>query len=129
MQRSEFVRPGLTITINSATIGSDGTITTTYTLTDPNGLGLDSAGVNTPGTISVSFVAATIPANAEQYTAYTTKTATGTIIAHYAATRRGFGRRDHRAGDHRAVSICVQDQSAHWFRCDRDTYHRNLRVS
>lgn len=57
----QFVRPGLTITVNSATIGSDGTITTTYTLTDPNGLGLDSAGVNTPGTISVSFIAATIP--------------------------------------------------------------------
>src|SRR5579871_47510 len=77
----QFVRPGLTITVNSATIGADGTITTTFSLTDPNGLGLDNLGAVTPGTISVSFVAATIPANAEQYTSYTTRTATGTVIA------------------------------------------------
>jgi len=31
----DFVNPGLTITINSATIAADGTITATYTLTDP----------------------------------------------------------------------------------------------
>ncbi len=77
----QFVRPGLTITINSAAIASDGTITTTYTLSDPNGLPLDSGGVNTPGTIALSFVAAVIPSNSEDYTAYTTRTATGTVIA------------------------------------------------
>ena len=31
----DFARPGLAITINSAKIASDGTITVTYTLTDP----------------------------------------------------------------------------------------------
>lgn len=77
----QFVNPGLTITINSAAIASNGTITTTYTLTDPTGLPLDAAGVQTPGTISVSFIAATIPAGQEQYTAYTTRVATGTVIA------------------------------------------------
>ncbi|HTS77222.1 MAG TPA: OmcA/MtrC family decaheme c-type cytochrome [Bryobacteraceae bacterium] len=80
-QSVEYVSPGLTITINSAAIANDGTITTTYTLTDPTGLPLDSAGVQTPGTISVSFIAATIPSGQEQYTAYTTKVATGTVIA------------------------------------------------
>ena len=38
----EFVRPGLTITVNSAAIAANGAITVTYTLTDPNGLPLDS---------------------------------------------------------------------------------------
>jgi OmcA/MtrC family decaheme c-type cytochrome len=76
----EFVNPGLTITINSASIAADGTITTTYTLTDPKGLPLDNAGVSTPGTISLSYVAAYIPATQAQYTAYTTRTVTGTLI-------------------------------------------------
>ncbi len=76
----EFVSPGLTITVNSATIGADGTITVVYGLTDPNGLPLDSAGVTTPGTISVSLVAATIPNNQEQYTTYTTRSATGSML-------------------------------------------------
>ena len=73
----EFLRPGLQIAINSASVGSaDGTITTVYTITDPTGLPLDLAGVYTPGPISLSFVAGFIPANAEQYTAYTTRSAT-----------------------------------------------------
>src|SRR5580658_2748271 len=77
----EFVNPGLTITVTGATIAANGTITVQYALTDPTGLPLDSAGVQTPGTISTSFVAGYIPNNQEQYTAYTTKVATGTAIA------------------------------------------------
>jgi OmcA/MtrC family decaheme c-type cytochrome len=77
----EFVLPGLTITANSATIAPNGTITVTYTLTDPNGLSLDSAGVTTPGTISVSFVAAVLPNSQGDYTTYTTRSATGTVLA------------------------------------------------
>ncbi|MEP6717094.1 MAG: OmcA/MtrC family decaheme c-type cytochrome, partial [Terriglobia bacterium] len=73
-----FLRPGLVITINSASIAADGTISTTYTLTDPVGLPLDAAGVYTPGPIAVSYVAAYIPANQDQYTAYTTRVQTGT---------------------------------------------------
>jgi OmcA/MtrC family decaheme c-type cytochrome len=76
----EFVRPGLTITVNSASIAADGTISVVYTLTDPNGLPLDAAGVTTPGTISLSFVAAVIPNDQEQYTTYTTTSATGTLL-------------------------------------------------
>ena len=48
-QTVEFVRPGLTITINSAKIASDGTITTVYSITDPNGLPLDSAATSPMG--------------------------------------------------------------------------------
>ena len=77
----EFVRPGLVIKINSAQIAGDGTIAVIYTVSDPAGLPLDSAGVTTPGTISLSFIAAVIPNNQEQYTSYTTRTATGTVLA------------------------------------------------
>ena len=76
----EFVNPGLKIAIQSAAIASDGTITTTYTVSDPTGLPLDTAGVNTPGTISLSFLAAAIPKGQEQYVSYITRTATGTVI-------------------------------------------------
>ena len=41
-----FIRPGLAITINSAQIAADGTITTVFTLTDPAGLPLDLTGVD-----------------------------------------------------------------------------------
>jgi len=75
----EFVRPGLTITVNSAAIASNGTISVTYTLTDPSGLPLDSTGVTTPGTISLSFIAASIPKGQEQYVAYTVRSATGAV--------------------------------------------------
>lgn len=73
----EFLRPGLKIQVNSASIAADGTISTVYTITDPVGLGLDLAGVYTPGPITLSFVAAYIPKNATQYTAYTTRSRTG----------------------------------------------------
>ena len=77
----DFARPGLVITINSAKIASDGTITVTYTLTDPAGLPLDAAGVTTPGTISLGYVAAVLPANQEEYTAYTTRANSGPAVA------------------------------------------------
>ncbi len=77
----EYVNPGLKITVNSAAIAANGTITVTYTLTDPNGIPLDTAGVVTPGTISLSYIAAVIPNGQEDYTAYTTRAATGTVIA------------------------------------------------
>jgi OmcA/MtrC family decaheme c-type cytochrome len=77
----EFVAPGLTITITGAAISSTGTITVNYTLTDPNGLPLDSAGTYTPGSISLSYVAAVLPNGQQDYTTYTTRTATGTVIA------------------------------------------------
>ena len=50
-----FVRPGLTMTIVSAKIADDGTLSVDYKLTDPKGLGLDRLGVTTPGAITPSF--------------------------------------------------------------------------
>ena len=76
----DFARPGLVITINSAKIASDGTITVTYTLTDPAGLPLDAAGVTTPGAVSLAYVASYIPTGQAQYVAYTTSSASGKAL-------------------------------------------------
>lgn len=77
----EFLRPGLTITVNSAQVSASGTISVVYTVADPAGLPLDTAGIITPGPISLSFVAAVLPNGQEDYTAYTTRAATGKVIA------------------------------------------------
>ena len=74
-----FVRPGLAIHIGSAQIIADGTISVNYSITDPQGLALDLAGVNTPGKVSLSYVAAVLPNDKTEYTAYTTRQATGTV--------------------------------------------------
>jgi OmcA/MtrC family decaheme c-type cytochrome len=76
----DFVRPGLVITINSASISSAGVISVTYTLTDPSGLPLDAAGVTTPGAVSLAYVASYIPKGQEQYVAYTTSSVTGKAL-------------------------------------------------
>jgi OmcA/MtrC family decaheme c-type cytochrome len=75
----QFVRPGLTITVNSAQITSGGTISVTYTITDPMSLPLDATGVSTPGAVKLSFIAAYIPKGQEQYVAYTTRQSTGKL--------------------------------------------------
>jgi len=72
----DFVRPGLVFKISTASIASDGTITARVLVTDPQGLPLDRLGVDTPGTVSMSFIAATIPNGKKQYTSYTTRTST-----------------------------------------------------
>ena len=74
-----FVRPGLVLKIIFADIASDGTIRTRFSITDPKGLPLDRDGVNTPGAVSVSFIASYIPKGATQYVAYTTRLQTSPI--------------------------------------------------
>lgn len=74
-----FVTPGLSITINSAQVSSNGTFTVIYTITDPSGFPLDMAGVTTPGPVSLSYIAAYIPSGQEQYVTYTTRPATGAV--------------------------------------------------
>ena len=69
---------GLVLTISSASIAANGTISVSYSLADISGLPLDSTGATTTGVISVSYIAGYIPNNAEQYTSYTTSTSTGT---------------------------------------------------
>jgi OmcA/MtrC family decaheme c-type cytochrome len=75
-----FVRPGMVITINAASISAAGVISVTYTVSDPLGLPLDASGVTTPGVISLAYVAAYIPKGQEQYVAYTTGQATGSAL-------------------------------------------------
>lgn len=77
----QFVNPGLVFAIQSASIAGDGTITVNFTIADPTGLPLDKTGVQTPGTVSVSFLAAAIPNGQEQYVSYITRAATGPVIA------------------------------------------------
>src|SRR4051794_5604020 len=72
-----FVRPGLVITISSAQVAQDGTISVDFGLTDPKGAPLDRTGVTTPGAVSLSFIAAHIPKGQTQYVDYVTRTATG----------------------------------------------------
>jgi OmcA/MtrC family decaheme c-type cytochrome len=74
-----FVQPGLVISIVAASVAADGTITTDFSLTDPSGAPLDRNGVTTPGKVSLNFIAAYIPKGAEQYIAYTTRSATGAV--------------------------------------------------
>src|SRR5580658_11147236 len=76
----DFVTSGLVITINSAAIAANGTITVIYTLTDPSGLPLDATGATTPGVVSLAYVASYIPKGQEQYVAYTTEQATGAAL-------------------------------------------------
>ncbi len=74
-----FVRPGLVFNLSDAQIAQDGTIMVRVKVTDPQGLPLDRLGVNTPGVVALSFIAATIPKGQTQYTAYTTRTQVSTI--------------------------------------------------
>src|SRR5215472_15284115 len=71
-----FVRPGLVITIVSAKVANDGTASVDYKITDPKGLPLDLAGVQTPGAVSVSFCLAYIPKGETQFYSYTTRVQT-----------------------------------------------------
>jgi OmcA/MtrC family decaheme c-type cytochrome len=72
-----FVRPGLVLKIQSASIADDGTIKVRFTTTDPKGLPLDKDGVTTPGTIGPRFMIATIPAGQKQYKSYISRQVTG----------------------------------------------------
>jgi OmcA/MtrC family decaheme c-type cytochrome len=67
-----FIRPGITVKIVSAAIAKDGTITARISIADPKGLPLDRDGITTPGPVSMSLIAAYIPAGKTQYVAYTT---------------------------------------------------------
>lgn len=75
-----FVRPGLKFTIQSVLIGeADLKIRVTFSITDDLGLPLDRLGIYTPGPVSTSFVAASIPKDQSQYVAYTTRDQTSPI--------------------------------------------------
>jgi OmcA/MtrC family decaheme c-type cytochrome len=63
---------GVVVKIQSAAIAKDGTITARFTLVDSDGLPLDRLGVTSKGPVSLSLIAAYIPAGKTQYISYTT---------------------------------------------------------
>ncbi len=73
-----FVRPGLRVTIQGATIAQDGTVTVNFSIADPKGLALDRQGITTPGAVTTSFLIAYLPNDQNQYVNYITRTATST---------------------------------------------------
>ena len=83
-----FVRPGLTIAIQSAKVASDGTISVDYKLLDPKGQPLDLSGLVTPGAISLSFITAYIPQGATEFWSYTARPQTSPIT-HVTANQAG----------------------------------------
>lgn len=83
-----FVRPGLIIDVVGHEVAADGTVKARVKLTDLRGAGLDRLGVTTPGTVSVSFILATIPAGQSYYTSVTTRVQTSPITGQ-SATQAG----------------------------------------
>src|ERR1022692_1681282 len=65
-------KTGVVVKIQSAAIAKDGTITVRATIVDSDGIPLDRSGVATKGPVSMSFIAAYIPAGQSQYVSYTT---------------------------------------------------------
>ena len=67
----DFVRPGLVLKVLSASIGADGTMAATVSLSDPEGLQLDPTGVATPGAITVACTVAVLPNGSNDFVSYT----------------------------------------------------------
>lgn len=76
---SSLGKTGVVVKIKSATIAQDGTITARATIVDADGISLDRLGVATAGPVSMSFIAAYIPAGQTQYVSYTTTVAKATL--------------------------------------------------
>ena len=80
-------KTGVVVKIQSASIGKDGTITARATIVDSNGNPLDRLGVTTAGLVSMSFIAAYIPAGQTQYVSYTTSVSKATITSNPSQTQ------------------------------------------
>src|SRR5271157_3904 len=72
-------KTGVVVKIQSAAIAKDGTITARATIVDSDGNPLDRLGVASKGPVSMSFIAAYIPAGQTQYVSYTTSVAAATL--------------------------------------------------
>jgi OmcA/MtrC family decaheme c-type cytochrome len=72
---------GVVVKIQSASIAKDGTITARATIADTDGHPLDRLGATTAGPVSMSFIAAYIPAGQTQYVSYTTSVSNATITS------------------------------------------------
>ncbi len=76
---SSLGKTGVVVKIQGAAIANDGAITVRATIVDPDGVPLDRLGVTTPGPVSLSFIAAYIPAGKSQYVSYTTTVLNATL--------------------------------------------------
>ena len=76
---SSLGHTGVVVKIQSASIAKDGTITARATIVDTDGHPLDRLGATTDGPVSMSFIAAYIPAGQLQYVSYTTSVSAATI--------------------------------------------------
>ena len=76
---SAIGKTGIVVKIQSAAIAKDGTITVRATIVDSDGTALDRLGATTAGPVSMSFIAAYIPAHQSQYVSYTTTVAKATL--------------------------------------------------
>ncbi len=79
-QQAVWTRPGLQVTIQNVAIGTDRKPVITFKLADANGVGIDRAGNQTPGSVSTSFILAYIPQNGTQYVDYCTRSSTGPVL-------------------------------------------------
>jgi OmcA/MtrC family decaheme c-type cytochrome len=84
---SSLGKTGVVVKIQAAAIASDGTITVRATIVDFNGHPLDRLGVATAGPVSMSFIAAYIPAGQTQYVSYTTSVAKATLNSNPSQTQ------------------------------------------
>jgi OmcA/MtrC family decaheme c-type cytochrome len=75
---SSLGKTGVVVKIQSAAIAKDGTITVRATIVDKDGFPLDRLGVASNGKVSMSFIAASIPAGQTQYVSYSTTVAKAT---------------------------------------------------
>ncbi|MCB1041875.1 MAG: OmcA/MtrC family decaheme c-type cytochrome [Acidobacteria bacterium] len=75
----DYIRPGLNFEVQSWDINADGKLVVVLSMTDDRGQPLDRAGNVTPGPVSASFILAVYDAATNEYTAYTTRTATSSI--------------------------------------------------
>jgi OmcA/MtrC family decaheme c-type cytochrome len=87
-----FVRPGLTVTIVSAEIATDGTTKARVKFTDPDGRPLDKDGITTAGRISngaPSAIVAFFDTAKNEFTSYTTRTQVSNIRPGQTAIQAG----------------------------------------
>ena len=77
--QSIFGPTGIVVKVKSAAIAANGTITARVTIVDSAGNPLDRTGLQTGGPVSMSLIAATIPAGQTQYVSYTTSVSNATI--------------------------------------------------
>lgn len=77
-RQSSSIRSGIVFKITQAQIASDGTITATFQITDPQGVPLDLDGAAAPGPVTVGMTLATIYNDhiSEQYINHVTQTVT-----------------------------------------------------